>query len=471
MKSVETLVIGSGPGGSITAWELKKNNREVLLLEAGSNYELGSCKPYSTLEMEQKYKFGGLTPTLNSPKITYVEGGCVGGGSEVNSGFYHRTPDDIINYWREKYKIENFSTKRLLQHFDIIEKEISVSFLPNPNEAAKASIKLKEGAENLGWQNMEVPRWFKFDKGNDGVKQSMTETYIRWYIDSGGELLCDHEAIKLQQMDDRWIISILNRLNGKKSKINAANVFLCGGAINTPFLLRSSGIKKNIGNTLQMHPTVKVVAEFDEIINFENMGVPVHQVKEFSPKISIGCSISSKHHLSLAMLDNSKYLSRVENNWEKMAIYYAMIKPEGRGSIRKLPFFNDPFVQFRLSNKDLINLSNGLKKMCELLFSAGAKNIFPSIKDYGAIRSTDDIKLIPNSLPKMKTNLMTIHLFSSCPMGEDETICSANSYGEIFGKKNLFVNDGSLIPSAPGVNPQGTIMAIARRNIHHFLDK
>ena len=43
-----------------------------------------------------------------------------------------------------------------------------------------------------------------------------------------------------------------------------------------------------------MHPTIKVIAEFDEIVNFKNMGVPVHQVKEFSPLISFGCSISSK---------------------------------------------------------------------------------------------------------------------------------------------------------------------------------
>jgi choline dehydrogenase-like flavoprotein len=31
------------------------------------------------------------------------------------------------------------------------------------------------------------------------------------------------------------------------------------------------------------------------------------------------------------------------------------------------------------------------------------------------------------------------------------------------------VNDASLLPDAPGVNPQGTIMAIAARNSDHFL--
>ena len=54
-------------------------------------------------------------------------------------------------------------------------------------------------------------------------------------------------------------------------------------------------------------------------------------------------------------------------------------------------------------------------------------------------------------------------------MGENRKLCAVDSYGEIFEHKNLYVNDGSLIPSAPGVNPQGTIMAIARRNVHKFL--
>ncbi len=469
MRVVDILVIGSGPGGSITALELLKAGRDVLLIEAGSHYSLNSCEPYSTMEIEQKYKYGGLTPTFSNPKISYAEGSCVGGGSEVNSGFYHRATDEVLASWGEKYKIINLSPDHLIEHFKVIEKEISVSLIPDQAHIAKASLKLKEGADKLGWESMEVPRWFKFNDKNQGTKQSMTKTYIKWYLEKGGELVSDTTAKKINFIENNWVISCINSKNNRKSRIRAKSVFLCGGAINTPFLLRSNGIKKNIGNSLQMHPTIKVIAEFDEIINYENMGVPVHQVKEFSPGISFGCSISSKPFLALAMLDNEIYMNKIEKNWEKMAIYYSMIKPSGYGSIRKLPFFKDPFVRYNISENDLITLSDALKKICQMLFQAKAKYIYPSIKDFGIIKNEKDIKNIPKKLDRIKTNLMTIHLFSSCPMGENRRICATNSYGKIYGYNNLFINDGSLIPSAPGVNPQGTIMAIARRNIHHFL--
>ena len=45
----------------------------------------------------------------------------------------------------------------------------------------------------------------------------------------------------------------------------------------------------------------------------------------------------------------------------------------------------------------------------------------------------------------------------------------SDSYGRVWGTENLFVNDGSLLPDAPGVNPQSAIMAIAARNAGKFL--
>jgi choline dehydrogenase-like flavoprotein len=41
----------------------------------------------------------------------------------------------------------------------------------------------------------------------------------------------------------------------------------------------------------------------------------------------------------------------------------------------------------------------------------------------------------------------------------------------VHGQEGLYIADASLLCTAPGVNPQGSIMAFARRNALHFLDR
>ena len=66
------------------------------------------------------------------------------------------------------------------------------------------------------------------------------------------------------------------------------------------------------------------------------------------------------------MLDNEKYIDKVEKNWEKMDLLWS------NNTIRiwkdKKPFFNDPLVMYSLNDDDLILLSEALKKMCLMLF-------------------------------------------------------------------------------------------------------
>jgi choline dehydrogenase-like flavoprotein len=247
-------------------------------------------------------------------------------------------------------------------------------------------------------------------------------------------------------------------------------LFICGGAIQTPALLRRSGIANNIGNSLQMHPSVKVIARFPEDVNSADMGVPVHQVKEFAPRFSFGCSISSPAYLALAMNDRPNYAGEVDKAWQKMAIYYAMITGEGFGSVRCVPGFGDPLVRYRLTEQDLKDLSEALQKLSLLLFEAGAEALYPSITQGQIFTQPADIAQLPD-LPVSRTNLMTVHVFSSCPMGENKQRCATDSFGRVHGFKNLYIADASLLCSAPGVNPQGSIMAIARRNALKFLGK
>src|SRR5262249_29510483 len=97
--------------------------------------------------------------------------------------------------------------------------------------------------------------------------------------------------------------------------------------------------------------------------------------------------------------------------------------------------------------------------------------VYPSIVRGPVLCSPGDLDKIPETLSKTTTNLMSIHLFSSCPMGENRQVCATDSFGKVHDHDGLYISDGSLLCTAPGVNPQGSIMAIARRNALKFLGK
>jgi choline dehydrogenase-like flavoprotein len=191
-------------------------------------------------------------------------------------------------------------------------------------------------------------------------------------------------------------------------------------------------------------------------------------VKEFAPRLSFGCSISGEPHLALAMLDHPAYTREVTDGWPYMAIYYAMITG-GSGSVARLPGYRDPLVRFALAEPDMRDLAEGTRKLCELLFAAGAEALYPTVAGARPLYCLDDLDRIADPLPHGRTSLMTIHLFSSCPMGEDEARCATDSFGRVHGHDGLYVSDASLLCTAPGVNPQGSVMAFARRNALNFL--
>lgn len=468
----QVVVLGSGPGGAVTAALLAEKGFDVALLEEGPNLPLESCQPFSIGEMLQKYRNGGLTPAFGRPKVAYVEGCIAGGGSEINSGLYHRTPTEILDSWKKRFALEA-EEKELQPHFEACERDLNVC--RSPGALPKASLKLQEGADKLGWQAKEVPRWFAYDGGVDvagiptGVRQTMSRTLLRRFSAAGGTFSAGIRASKIARRFNHFEIRASQA--GSATAIKCENLFVSCGAIGTPALLQKSGIRGRFGHGLQMHPTVKVVAEFDEEVNSEQMGVPVHQVKEFAPAFSFGCSISSLPYLALGLLDHPGELAKLDGKWKRMAVYYAMIVPTAEGAVTILPSFRDPLVRFQLTAADLALLATALRRLCELLFSAGAVRLMPSISKFGTIEKPTDLSRIPSSLPAAFSNLMTIHLFSSCRMGENRSLCPVDSFGAVRGVDGLHIADAGVLPSAPGVNPQGSLMAFARRNALHFADK
>jgi choline dehydrogenase-like flavoprotein len=471
----EIVVIGSGPGGAITACLLAEAGREVLLVESGPFLTLEECPQFTRDEMERKYRSGGITAALGRTKVAYVEANCVGGGSEINAGLYHRTPEDILDAWRRDFQLEGADWSDMVPHFEAGERDVSISCLPGA--APAASLKLHEGAAIKGWKSLEVPRWFKYGSDGQGLyqaeKQSMSRTFIPRALKAGCGLVPHMRARRLTRRRDRWVIETERTLpDGRRTRhqLRCKTLFVACGAIQTPALLQASGIAPLAGRTLRMHPTVKVVARFPDAINGGDMGVPVHQVKEFAPRLSFGCSISGVPHLSLAMLDHPTHAGEVDSGWPRMAIYYAMITG-GSGSVRRVPGHRDALVRYTLGETDMRDLADGTRKLCELLLAAGADALYPTVDGASPLTGIDDLAGLADPLPQGRTSLMTIHLFSSCPMGEDKRRCVADSFGRVHGHESLYIADASLLCTAPGVNPQGSVMAFARRNVLHFLDR
>lgn len=467
---VEVAVIGSGPGGAVTACALAEAGRDTLLFEEGPNLPLDSCEPFSRDEMEQKYRNGGITVALGRAKVTYVEGRCAGGGSEINSGLYHRTPPDVLEEWRRDFNVIKLSPDDLAPHQARCEADVSVSLLPEG--APPASLKLHEGASSLGWKSMEVPRWFRYGGSNAGTKQSMTQTYLPRFVAAGGRFLAAARVERFAPASSGWRLSVVasdetGRAVGRE--ISAGALFVAGGAVHGPALLRRSGFSRGVGDTLKLHPTIKVVALFDEEINAPGMGVPVHQVKEFSPRISFGCSISGKPHLALALANHPDRERLLREDWRRMAVYYAMIRG-GQGSIRNVPGFRDPLVRYHLTDADLAELLDALGKLCQCLFAAGAVRLFSPLPSAPVLNDEGDIARLGPYRQVADAGLMTIHLFSSCRMSEDPRRGVTDSFGRVHGARDLHIADASLLCGAPGVNPQGTIMAIARRNAMRFIE-
>lgn len=467
-EQCDVVVIGSGPGGAITAALLAEAGREVTLLEAGPHLAIEDTPEFSRAEMEQKYRNGGITAAFGKTKISYVEGRCAGGGSEINAGLYHRTPESMLARWQQDYALDAASLAELTPFFEANERDLSVS--PLQGEDPAASIKMREGAARMGWSSMEVPRWFKFDGPADtvGKKQSMTRTFIPRAIKAGARFASNTRVAKLEKSGAQWLVHCESE--GRAFTIRCNSVFVCAGAIHTAALLRRSGITQNIGNSLRMHPTVKVVARFPDIVNSRDMGVTVEQIKEFSPRLSFGVSVSRAPYISLSMLDHPGQQQIVDQRWQNMAIYYAMITG-GNGSVRNVPGYRDPLVRYAMSEADMRNLAEGAKKLSQLLLAAGAEELYPTIAGSAPITSEAGLQQLPEILPSGRASLMSVHLFSSCPMGENRERCATDSFGKVHGHDNLYINDGSLLCTAPGANPQGSIMAFARRNAVHFLQR
>jgi choline dehydrogenase-like flavoprotein len=472
--STDVVVIGSGAGGAVTAATLAERGRDVLVLEEGPDVATGKLVSNSSEAMRLLYRDGGMTPILGSRNIAFVEGRCVGGSTKINSAFWHRLPADSYHRWRADADLDGFSAEEMAPYFERVERALSVS-LSGGRGIPESSLAFRRGAEILGWECAEVPRCQKPDPGTSpfapGGKQSMQRTYLPAARAAGARILADCTAARIVHRRGRArALRASLREDGRPRTITirAEAFFVCCGPIQTPVLLRRSGIRRNVGDNLCIHPMIKAAAIFRAELDAADAGLPIYQVREFGPNITLGGAVFTPGFLAMTLAASWEANAPLMGEWRRMALYYAATRGMKRGSVRVAPG-GGALVRYPLSRADRRNLGTGLARLSQLLLAGGATAVHPGVRAPASLRSSAEaLALLERPPPLAAMDLSTVHAFSTCPMGENPDLCATDSFGRLRDFENLYVNDASLIPDSPGVNPQGTTMAIALRNAERF---
>lgn len=476
----DVLIIGSGAGGASAADVMIGAGRDTLILEEGPFIDHAHVPAKTTEAFLQMWRGAGLTPAFGAPPVSYAEGRCVGGGTEINSAIFQRTPDEVVEEWRETFQIDDFGPDILKPYYDRAAEVVNASITPGP--LGPPSDLLRKGGQALGWKVSALERGQRSCVGTNlcsfgcptGGKQSMTATLIPKALAGGARLISDCRVSKLIFEGDRVVGARAQATlkNGRKARIEirADQVIVAGGAIQTPALLQRSGLKAQIGRNLHLHPTIKALALFDEPTRAEQSRLPLYAITEFMPDIRLGGSVSRPGVTAMAIAEDWDARRDLLPAQDRLGAYYAMIRARGVGQVRATAFGADPLVQYALTDGDWDLLRRGLGYLAQALFAAGASRVVPSLQGHAGWSSAQaaDAELTA-PLPRTRANLMTIHLFSTCPIGEAPDKCPVDSFGKVRQVRGLHLADASLIPTASGVNPQGTVMALAFRSAEHAL--
>jgi hypothetical protein len=262
-------------------------------------------------------------------------------------------------------------------------------------------------------------------------------------------------------------------------RVNARLVVVSAGAIASSNLLQKSKIGGNkVGKGLALHPAPFVMGVFDEEIR-GNRGIPMsYTCHEFGVTNSVeqgGFLIESiflpVFQMALAIPSFAKDHERMMANFNHLAMAGIMARDEPTGQIT-MSYNGHPRVIYNLSPKTIDDMARGMGILARMWFSTGARSLITSHRDVPEIRNKFDIALLQDAVRNNPDNLMlgSAHPQGGNRMGSDEKECVVDSDCKVYGFQNLYVCDASVFPTALGVNPQLTVMALATMTANKMIN-
>ncbi len=484
----DVCVIGTGAGGAVAAARLAEAGHQVVILEEGGHWRGEDFTEDEGAMTTRLYAEAGARAT-DDLSIPILQGRAVGGSTTVNWMLMLRTPEWVLDEWGAEHGAEGMSAAELAPVFARIEDETHTREVPGDahNPANRA---LLDGARALGWSagagriNAQgcVRSGFCGLGCRYDAKQGTAATFIPAALASGARLYADVRAERIERVErgggaplKRVHATVLDRLTGAprgRVVVEAPIVVLGAGAVGTPALLQRSGMGGGgVGRFLRLHPTTAVVGRYGRE-TYPAGGIPLSAVCDHFQRGDDGYGFwieCPPYYPALAAVAYPGFGAEHREGMESLrrsATFIVLVRDgadrhASNGEVR-VDRAGRIRIRYRLGPAEHARLARGMEAAARIHLAAGAEEARTLHTHGRPLRTPADLARIA-TLPAGPNELgvLSAHVNGTCRMGRDPRTAGCTPHGERFGAPGVYVVDGSLLPTAPGVNPQETIMALA----------
>jgi choline dehydrogenase-like flavoprotein len=492
--TADAVVVGSGAGGGVVAARLAAAGKAVIVLEKGGYYSESDFTGGEAVMTPQLYLRRGALATKDLGMIV-LAGSALGGGTIVNWSTSLRTPPDVLAEWEREHGLTGVTSADYQQDFAEIERRLGVNTEdsdPNPNNAA-----LQRGCEALGYEWKRIPRNASDCQQRCGAcgygcpygrKQSTMLTYLQDAADAGARFVvrCQVERVTVERGRvtgvEGWA---LDEQTGERRRVRvtAPVVVVAGGAVESPALLLRSGLRNpNIGAHLRLHPVVAMAAYYAEPIapwTGSLQTVLSDHFKHLQGGYGLRFEVAPAHPGMLGMVTPWRSAAQHKTDMARnpnAATFIALMRDTGEGRVT-LDKQGDPVLNYFPNAFDRRALAQAMGELAKISAAGGATRVaalysreltidaedgrpgaFSAARLRAFAHGADRRGVAPNMLP-----VFSAHQMGTCRLGSSARTAVADPWGEVFGVKGLFIGDASGFPTASGVNPMLSVMALAAR--------
>jgi len=462
-------VVGAGAGGAVVAAELAEGGARVVVLEQGPSHDPDRFSARPPEMLARLYRDGGQTATLGSPPILLPLGRGVGGTTLVNSGTCFRTPPHVLERWADEFGLE-LDEQTLAPCFERVERALSVGEVTPELAGANAAV-ARRGAERLGWSHGYLRRNARGCVGSGvcvfgcptSAKQHTGITYVPRATAAGARIVTGADVRSVLVERGRAVGVSARLVDGGRLEVRAPEVIVACGTIHTPLLLERSGLPDasgQRGSNLALHPATAAFALMDDIVDMAR-GVPQSfYVDEFAADgIMFEGVAGPPAYAAMSLPLTGARHRRAMADYRRLAQFGLMVSDASRGRVRTLA--GRPVIRYDLCAEDLAKFRAGLARLHELFLAAGAREVYLPLPD----------GVSPARARAQDLTLMAFHPLGTARADARPTHGVTDGDLAVHGVVGVHVADGSVVPSALGVNPQLTIMALATRLAFQLLGR